>query len=408
MQSFTLSEWEEIGVAQLDISQNAVDQLVALAERERRRLRVAQNILTKTVKPGLKAGPVVGVLSVPGVSIEILPKIQGQHDNIREVLSRMIAVAFRLPILDSNLASMSTQNRDLLEVFVRIFVHRLNEATRRGLPHRYRSIEEDLTLLRGKLNVSRQMLLHFSRADRLACIFDELSVDTPLNRVLKAAVMMLLRVAHESSNQRILTELAARLDLVADSANPLREPVVLDRTNASFHRIHALARLLLSGKWQNTSAGSHEGVALLFEMNYLFESFVGRSLQKALDSRRVKLQRSDKHALQYRDRGLFTLKPDFVIDESTVVDTKWKELNADDPLLGVSSSDVYQMLAYSQAYEAKRLVLLYPWHDRLGDPGIHRTWQVSGTDIIFDIATIDLSKPDDVPPALHALVGVAS
>ena len=71
-------------------------------------------------------------------------------------------------------------------MLIRLFADRLLTAVRRGLPHRYRTMQDNLRVLRGKLDVRRQITRGAARADRLACHFDELSADTPLNRVLKA------------------------------------------------------------------------------------------------------------------------------------------------------------------------------------------------------------------------------
>ena len=166
--------------------------LHALARREAQRLHVPQPILAETARPSLQAGQVVGVLTTPGASIEILPKIEGRGAGaVRYALTRMLAVAWGLPIAASEPAMLATQRDDLLEVLVRLFADRLLVAVRRGLPHRYRRREDDLRFLRGKLDIHRQFTRHAVRSDLLACRFEELSVDTPLNRVLKAAVRRL-------------------------------------------------------------------------------------------------------------------------------------------------------------------------------------------------------------------------
>ena len=406
LQPFELFEWEELNLEENPISEINVKQLLSLAARHKQSLKIAEQVLTKTTTPGLKAGPVVGFLSVPGISIEILPKINGETNDVRQALVHMIATAFQLPISTSDLASMSIQHRDLLEILINVFANRLREASRRGLPHRYRQREEDLPLLRGKLNSNRQMLLHITRADRLACQFDELSVDTPLNRVLKATVKLLRNLVRLSSNERLLNELSARFDLVSNSLQPLQEPVRLDRTNTLYHQIYQFARLFLTGNWQNTTAGSNQGIALLFKMNDLFELFIGQCIKRAIGANLVSLQRRSEFALQNRREGIFNLRPDVIVNSHVVLDTKWKVLNEkDERSFGVSQSDVYQMLAYSQAYEASRLVLLYPWHEKLGDAGIHRRWSVSGTKIPFEIASVDVSRYAEVPRALGELLG---
>ena len=71
----------------------------------------------------------------------------------------------------------------------------------------------------------------------------------------------------------------------------------LDRTNTAFHDLYRLAKLFLSGDWQRTTGGDSKGFALLFPMNELFEKFIGRSLERALGSRTVRLQPTGRHAL---------------------------------------------------------------------------------------------------------------
>lgn len=403
----TVREWKDVPIGANGLSNESAARLHALAERETRRLRVPQPVLTRTAKPSLRAGQVVGVLSVPGASLEILPKI-GDKDcgGVRHALARMLAVAWGLPVADSEPAMLATQRENLLEVLVRLFADRLLVAVRRGLTHRYRLIEDDLPLLRGKLNIPRQLARHAIHADRLACSFDELSVDTPLNRVFKATVVRLAAQTRSAANVRRLAELASRFEYVGDTPNALAEPVKLDRTNTAFHRLHGMARLLLSGNWQSTTTGADAGYGLLFPMNELFEEFVGRTLRAALAPRSVHLEQRNRHALEGTSEDtasrtkLFTLQPDIVVDGDIVIDAKWKELKPDESKSGVAESDVYQMLAYARAYNAKRLILLYPWHRGVPKPGVFKEWRVaqdaSADATAFDIATVDVANPDSV------------
>lgn len=139
-------------------------------------------------------------------------------------------------------------------------------------------------------------------------------------------------------------------------------------------------------------------------MNDLFEAFVGRCTQVALTPRRVDLQRQDRHALEEKGIGLFALKPDIVVDDDVVIDTKWKRLDAARTTLGVDQSDVYQMLAYARAYNARRVILLYPWHEDLPEAGVARRWRVSRSRTDFHIATVDVGDPASVPPLLRRIM----
>ena len=427
----TLREWETLLVGKdvtdarrPRVTEAEARRLHALAERAARRLKLPETaVLTRTADRNLKAGQVVGILAVPGRTIEILPKIDGENGEVRKALVWMLAVAHNLRIAEGDLAALDTQRNDLLELLVRLFAERLLAAVRRGLPRRYVAHEEDLRLLRGKLDVTRQITHLAVRPDRLACRFDELSEDTPLNRVLKAAVSRLARLARTAANARFLAELAARFEFVGDSPRPLREPVRLDRTNAAFHDLHRLARLFLEGDWQSTASGRAAGFTLLFPMNVLFEKFVGRCLQRALARQpvRVRLQARGRHALTGADdHPLFALRPDAVIEKAksagvldtnekakgaVVLDTKWKELDPDkdEEKLGVEQSDVYQMLAYARSYDASRLILLYPWTGKLPPEGRAREWTVAGTDVPLDVATVNVGHPHKVVDALRDL-----
>ena len=385
----------------------AEDQLYATAKRAKERL--GPRVLERTHK-GLKAGGVVGIIAAPGVTLEILPKIDGENDAVRKALWSMLSVAWDLRVADGELAGLDKQ-RSMLEMLIRLFANRLLEAVRRGLPRRYIAFEQDLGLLRGSLNVVRQVTALAARPDVLACRYEELSEDTPLNRVLKADVQRLLQLTHSAANTRLLGELAARLEWVGDSPAPLKEPVRLDRTNTSFHDLHRLARLLLSGDWQSTTGGETLGFSLLFPMAKLFERFIGKLLQCAT-SWTVSLQKRPHSALWDRtEQPLFNLQPDVVVHAPTgpiVLDTKWKNLKSNDgEKLGVAQSDIYQMLVYGQAYGAKRLVLLYPWRSELGEKGIIRSWRVQGTHTPLtplDIATVDVGEPSSVPSTLREIL----
>ncbi|MGL5052226.1 MAG: 5-methylcytosine restriction system specificity protein McrC [Cetobacterium sp.] len=102
--------------------------------------------------------------------------------------------------------------------------------------------------------------------------------------------------------------------------------------------------------------------ALLFDMNKLFESYIGDYLRKKDEIENLKLQDRECH-LAYVDRnGRFGLRPDIVIEkenEIIVCDTKWKIMSKEP-----SQEDMYQLYAYGTKYEkCKKVYLIYPFVD---------------------------------------------
>ena len=406
----SVREWEEQLISREGLTVHEADFFEALAKHAAQRLRLPESAVLPRTSRGLKAQQVVGILAIPGRTLEILPKIDNSDDSVRRALIRMLAVAYDLRVAEGELSSTGTQRHDLFELLIHLFADRLLSVVQRGLARRYVNREEDLKLLRGRLNVVRQFTHLAVRPDRLACQFEELSEDTPLNRVLKAAVTRLARLTRSAANARLLSEIAARFEFTGDSPRPLAEAVILDRTNSAFHHLHRLARLFLAGDWQNTSTGDSLGFTLLFPMNELFEKFIGRSLQRAMYPQRVALQRREKCALEtMQGAGVFTLIPDVVIESEpkpTVLDTKWKRLDSTQKHLGVEQPDVYQMLAYGRAWNAERVILLYPWHKGLGrEAGFARRWRATGAEGLFlEVSTVNVGIPEGVVDTLRSVV----
>ena len=130
------------------------------------------------------------------------------------------------------------------------------------------------------------------------------------------------------------------------------------------------ARRLLEGLFPDVRSGETSGTCLLFNMERLFEAFLGTKLRQAWQgipegSFRIVLQGPQKSLAQSDAGQAFTLRPDItVLDDAgkvaRIFDTKWKRLAAQAPSFGVSPSDVYQLATYASRYSCERVALIYP------------------------------------------------
>ncbi|PNQ03595.1 hypothetical protein RM69_09305, partial [Mesotoga sp. SC_NapDC3] len=94
-------------------------------------------------------------------------------------------------------------------------------------------------------------------------------------------------------------------------------------------------------------------------------------------------------------RRAFALRPDIVLEfgeRKVIMDTKWKLLSDTDRNSGISQSDMYQMYAYGKKYVADRIVLLYPYSDKIGRTDIGYS---SRDSVKVDIRFVDLRNPDE-------------
>jgi 5-methylcytosine-specific restriction enzyme subunit McrC len=424
----SIREWGHLNISEggrdNTITRGQADRLLAVARKAQASLRTgesySQRILIEGVR-SLHAQQVVGIVAAPGVSLEILPKIDGLDDgNTRSNLIRMLARVLHLTIAHGDLTPLGWQSHDLLEILIGLFCDRLFEAIHRGFPRRYALKEGDITALRGRLDAKRQFTVLATSPQRLACRYNELSANIAINQILKSAVSHLRHFSRAAENQRRLVELEFAF---ADVATIPRERLPwdqlireLDRTNTAFHDLLSIAKLLLGDRFQTTSAGVAPGWSLLFEMNTLFEEYMGRILQQVFKDTefRVTLQKPQRYALFdiAANESRFKTKPDIVVSFNgkpiMIIDTKWKRLARliDDPKHGVSQSDVYQMIAYAQVYQVGQLLLLYPHHSELGvEEGILSKNKIIGTEhSCLRIGTISLKDLDCLPSKVRSLV----
>jgi 5-methylcytosine-specific restriction enzyme subunit McrC len=419
----TVLEWEAIryGDSEEEIPEAAADRIAAVAAASPLSGASGGGVLEHGRK-ALRARGVVGVITSGDALVEILPKIDvAAKDNaernrqIRRRLVHMLAVALDLSVDVGQLTSLDTQNETLLEILIRIFSEKLTDAVRQGMPRRYQHHEDDLPVLRGRLDTKRQFSRLAVEPSRLACHYDVLTADIALNQIMKAATSRLSSMSRSADNQRRLRELSFVYADIAEIPRAILPwaNIVIDRTNRRWLELLNLARLLLGDRFQNTSSGSNAGFSLLFEMNVLFEEYVARMLQKGLAGTelRVTAQGGRLYCLQAEEKGLFQTRPDLIVKRGNVVlqiiDTKWKRIanRVDDPKAGISQGDVYQMMAYGQLYDCDSLTLLYPHHAGLlsGD-GLQADYQFNGSSRRLRTATVDLTLANKIADRLALIV----
>jgi len=426
MPCYTVLEWNSLpyGEGAGCIPHRHADRLAAVARRSVHAGRGGMGVLDHG-RHALRARSIVGVVAAGDVSLEILPKIAPEDDDpsdadkaqIRKRLVHMLVAALDLTLDPGEAARLDWQSHSVLDLLIRIFCDRLTEALRRGMPRRYVACEDDLTVMRGRLDLVRQYTRHAANPARLACRYDRLSEDMIINHIMKAAIRHLMRHASHPSVQQRLRELSFLYADIADCpASLIRwDLVVLDRTNRAWKDLLAMAKLFLQKRYQTTTQGESDGLALLFDMNALFEEYVARQLVRAVAGTGLKVSRQGgrRHCLTDLANGRqhFQTRPDILVHRSgqvvKIIDTKWKRIapRIDDPRMGVSQADIYQMMAYAHVYEAERLQLLYPHHVGLrATDGILGSYLVNGHGGVLEIATIDLARPRDITDRLRRLV----
>ena len=374
----------------------------------------------------------VGIIHLGNTIIEILPKIEkiGNTENIelpiiRRNLLKMLIISKKLNVLPGEISSTHSQD-SFWDILMHLFCERLRQAITEGQIRRYEYQEDILPVLRGRLDIMQQIQLLPTQAHLLACRFDEFTLDTPINQILKVALRIIASMANNYKLQQSAHEMIVLFDEVSDIfPSALRwDRVFFDRLTTRYEPLLKIARMLIEKAPPDITTGNKTGFSILFDMNKLFEEYIGTICQRLNSSERaISTQEKSEYLLKNKDssKEYFWLIPDIVIREketqkvSFILDTKWKVLDDNQNYNGVSQSDIYQMFAYSNRYQATKVVLVYPYHkelskDRIRD-GIITTYYFEKKDDpnkeskqYIQIATVDLSDLGTIEKQLETII----
>ncbi len=361
----------------------------------------------------------VGIVFGPRqFAIEILPKIddgdQASVTQSRRLLLDMLSSLRQFRYLHVGSASIDLARMPLLEIFVAEFLESVTHIVRRGIASQYRAEQGNLTTLRGRLMIPDQIRQNVCRRDRFYTEHDVFLTDRAENRLIRAALDMVLGWCKAPQNQRTARELLFAFGDIPPSRDHRQDftSIHLDRSMSHYARGLDWVRLILDANAPVTTRGDHHGASLLFPMAALFEAFVSKHLGKAVvHPLAMKSQAQGRYLVRHREENWFRLKPDLLLQHDArnmlVLDTKWKRLDhqrfSRREKYDLSQADLYQLFAYGHNYleGAGDIVLIYPKTSTFAAPlerfefpasqGL-RLWVLP-----FCLRTRRLDMPEDAP-----------
>lgn len=322
----------------------------------------------------LKPSSVVGSIHLDDLDIVILPKVP--FDRLLFILS------YSLGRVRGVAASTDLEQADdLVEAIVAAFVHQVGRAIARGVQQDYRTIDESALTLRGRLRIGDQIRRRFGPFPPAEITYDDYTVDTDMNRILRAATDCLLRMRLRSSRSRAsLRAIEARLDGVSlVPFDPRRIPTIrFTRLNERYRGAVGLATLILRSSSFDLGHGDAPASSFLVDMNAAFEDFVVEALRDALRSTPgVLVQGARGHSLHLDLETRIKLEPDlsfWVHGECRWLgDVKYKRVRS----FEYPNADLYQVTSYAIATGLSDATLIYAKSE--GDPGTHHIVNVGKT-----------------------------
>lgn len=317
----------------------------------------------------LSAGGQVGTISLqetdhdptePPLDILIAPKVPIHN------LFYMLTYAHQLVDFGRDPSPLAT-GEDIFDPVVDIFVRQVDDIARRGIHRGYVDREESAAWLRGRLLVARQV-----RRGPVAVGFEqqtnEFTADLPENRILRAALGLLVRARFRDPalGPRVRRALIAFDEVSSEGITAADcDRVVFTRLTERYRSPINLARLFLRHLSLEGREGETAFVSFLVPMPRLFEQFVARLLAEKLTTR-PRLRLEDQWRIWLDEERRLEGRPDLVLKldgrDRLVLDTKYK-VYGDKP----TNADINQMVTYCHTLGVDRGVLIYPGDNPLDD-----------------------------------------
>ncbi|MBW7674754.1 McrC family protein [Chryseobacterium chendengshani] len=315
----------------------------------------------------------VGVIQIDGLTIEILPKVDKNEDDNEDskkkwqsVLIEMLRVTKKLKIQQVGQANVTKQSIHLLDIYFEWFLNEMQLLIHQGLIKQYYKETGNVKALKGKLEFAGHIQKNLVHKERFYTTHQVYDKDHLIHQVLGQALEIISTLS--KGNYLYSKCKTVQLDFPEVKAINANEntfsKIPKSRKTAPYENALSIARLIILNYAPNISSGSEKMLALLFDMNSLWEEYVLVRLKQAC-------QDGDIEVYGQNSKGFWngiTICPDIVLEkklddykkEVLIIDTKWKNIDQSKP----STHDLRQMYVYNEYWESRKSVLLYPSNDK--------------------------------------------
>lgn len=329
----------------------------------------------------------------------------------------MLAYAFQV-LREQGYKSIATEEfHNVAELCAAILAKGISGQLKRGLGREYIEQTEALSTVRGRIDISESIKTQSIHKQQLVCSYDEFSVNSYLNRIIKTTMELLLRADISKARKKELKKLLVFFGEVEPlDVHLIDWNIRYNRNNQTYRMLISVCYLVVKGLLQTNSDGSTKLMDFLDEqrMHRLYEKFILEYYRKE----HPKLNASSSQIPWALDDGMSDMLPvmqsDITLskgDTVLIIDAKYyshtTQMQYDVHTL--HSGNLYQIFTYVKNKEvefgaAQHTVsgmLLYAKTDEQVQPD--HIYHMSGNRV--SVRTLDLNQ--DFPEIARQLDGIA-
>jgi len=316
------------------------------------------------IRNGIKFNNYVGVIQIGNTVVEVLPKTDRRKSNKetektwRDLLIGMLKAVHGFDVKAPSKSDLKLKNNSVLDLYFEIFVNELEFLLHKGLVKKYRKTDGNQTSLKGNLQFSKHLSRNLVHKERFYTSYTTFDAIHDLHIVIYTAIHVLKKInTNMALIGRINTLLLNFPEMpIKKITDTVFDKITFNRKTQCYKKVIEIARLIILNFHPDMKKGRNDVLALMFDMNLLWEKFVLTSLKK---DKCLKVKGQNSRDFWKPQKGNSRIiKPDITITTehgNYVLDTKWKMIERQP-----SMEDIRQMYVYHHYFEARKVALLYP------------------------------------------------
>ncbi|MFN3272167.1 MAG: McrC family protein [Cloacibacterium caeni] len=318
-----------------------------------------QNKYFTIIHQGIRFGSYVGVIQIGGLTIEILPKADNNENadkNLwQNILLNILKVCKHIQVESISETQLKKRYHSILDVYFELYLNEVERLVKKGMIKKYRKNQSNQNALKGKLLFAQNIQQNLVHKERFYCEHQVYDKNHLLHQILYKGLLVLKTLVNDSLKDKLNRLLFEFQDFENINIQKKHfDKIIIDRKNHDYQKAIDIAKIIILNYSPSLNYGNENLLTLLFDMNALWEEYIFRILQKYKPNEmEISFQNSDMFWENKR------IRPDIVLktkDETFVIDTKWKIIDANNP----SDDDLKQMFVYNLHWKAEKTLLLYP------------------------------------------------